>query len=287
MSKPTTIGTWLEWAKTHIAPDEAELIAVHNFAPDDADRSWLITHQDHPLPIDFDDPLNRANVMVEERAKGEPLAYLFGSQTFYGRDFSITRDTLIPRPESEAIIDLAKSLDLPAKPRILDVGTGCGCLAITLALEIPQSSVIGVDFSYDALFVAEHNNHWFESRVAFARSDLLSVVHPKEQGAFDLIVANLPYVNPLWDWLDLKALAHEPPLALYPERGSLENGLSAYQRLFAELMDYTQVAPVANLILEADPCQHEELIEFARTCNWEHHATNGYALAFKPVSSQA
>lgn len=284
MPEPTTVGTWLEWAKTKIDPTDAELIAAYNFAPDDADRSWLVTHQDQPLPIAFDDPFNPANTMVEEHSKGEPLAYLFGRQDFYGREFHLTPDVLIPRPESETIIDLAKTLDLPAAPHILDIGTGSGCLAVTLALEFPQATVIGVDTSLKALHIAEHNDHLYEGRVIFDHSDLFSNINPSEHGAFDLVVANLPYVNPDWDWLDHDALAHEPQIALYPEQGSLENGLSAYHRLFDELSSYTKTAPIANLILEADPCQHEELINLAESYGWQHHTTNGYALAFQPAT---
>lgn len=285
MPNPTTVGAWLKWAKTHIDPTDAELIAVYNFAPNpNADRSWLVTHQDYHLPIDFDDPYNPANAMVEERASGEPLAYLFGRQDFYGREFHVTPDVLIPRPESEAIIDLAKTLKLPATSHILDIGTGSGCLAITLALEFPQAAVLGVDTSFGALHIAEHNDRLYEGRVVFDHSDLLSDIDPHKHGAFDLVVANLPYVNPDWDWLDRKALAHEPNIALYPEQGSSENGLSAYHRLFDELAEYTKAAPIASLILEADPCQHEELINLAKSYHWQHLATNGYALAFQPIN---
>jgi len=283
MSKPINVGTWLEWAKTKIDPTDAELIAVRSFAPEDADRSWLVTHQDYPIPDDLEHHFVPANQMVEERAQGKPLAYLLNQQSFYGRDFYITDHVLIPRPESEAIIDLVKSLDLPAQPHIMDLGTGSGCLAITLALEIPRASVIGVDISRDALQTAEVNNSYLEGRVTLVSSDLLSNIHPEEHGTFDVVVANLPYVNPAWEWLDFKTLVYEPQLALYPERGTSENGLSAYHRLFDELSEYTKVAPVHNLILEADPCQHEELINLAKSYHWQHHATNGYALAFKPI----
>lgn len=284
MPNPINVGAWLGWAKTKINPTDAELIAVRSFAPEDADRSWLITHQDHPIPADLDHHFVPANQLVEERAQGKPLAYLLNQQEFYGRDFYITDHVLIPRPESEAIIDLVKTLDLPAQPHIIDLGTGSGCLAITLALELPRSSVIGVDISRDALQTAEVNNSYLEGRVTLLSSDLLSNIHPQEHGTFDVVVANLPYVNPAWEWLDFKTLVYEPQLALYPEGGTSENGLSAYHRLFDELSEYTKTAPVHNLILEADPCQHEELINLAESYRWKHHATNGYALAFQPTA---
>lgn len=284
MPKPTTVGTWLEWAKTKIDPADAELIAVRSFAPEDTDRSWLVTHQNYPLPDDLERHFVPANQMVEERAQGKPLAYLLNQRNFYGRDFYVTDHVLIPRPESEAIIDLVKTLDLPAQPHIIDLGTGSGCLAITLALEIPQATIVGTDISRDALQTAEVNNNYLEGRVTLVASDLLSNIHPEEHGAFDVIVGNLPYVNPAWEWLDFKTLVYEPQLALYPERGTSENGLSAYHRLFDELAEYTKTAPVHNLILEADPCQHEGLINLAKSRHWQHHATNGYALAFQPTN---
>lgn len=285
MPKTITIGNWLKWAKTKIDPLDAELIAASCFAPVDCDRSWLVTHEDRLAPIDLKNPsLDPSIVMVEERAKGEPLAYLLGNQNFYGRDFTITRDVLIPRAESEAIIDLAKTLKLPAKAHIADIGTGSGCLAITLALEFPEATVTGFDVSPYALHIAEMNGRLLESHATFAHSDLLSAVRPDKYGAFDLIVANLPYVNPCWEWLDLRTLIREPHNALFPEHDSADNGLSTYEHFLAELSDYTKVAPVANLILEADPCQHSELIDFAASYGWQHRVTNGYALAFQPIA---
>lgn len=284
MPNPATVGDWLAWAKTKLSSIDAERIAVHNFAPDGADRSWLITHQDDFVTTPS--TLARARQMVAERAEGVPLLYLLGSQEFYGRKFRITSDVLIPRPESEAIIDLAKTLDLPAEPHILDVGTGSGCLAITLASEFPGATVIGIDSSALALEIATSNNHLCQNRVNFLTSDLLSALSPEQHGTFDLVVANLPYVNPSWDWLDQKSLSYEPASALYPPQGSAENGLSAYHELLSQLAAYTKTAPVANLILEADPCQHTELITLAATYGFKHHLTNGYALAFRPSNSR-
>ncbi len=284
MPKPVTIGDWLKWAKSKIDPLDAELIATFCFAPEDRDRSWLVTHE-NLAPVDLSSPtLDPSITMVEERAKGEPLAYLLGSQNFYGRDFTVTRDVLIPRIESEAIIDLAKTLKLPAGAHIADIGTGSGCLAITLDLEFPETTVTGFDFSHRALSVAKTNSEALRSHATFAHSDLLSAVSPKKHGSFDLIVANLPYVNPDWDWLNHTSLSHEPSIALFPEQGNAENGLSAYHRLFVELSEYTKIAPVANLILEADPCQHDDLIDLAKSYGWQRHITNGYALAFQPIA---
>lgn len=286
MPNPTTIGTWLAWAKTQIAPIDAEIIATYNFAPEGADRSWLVAHSEEPLPTDFTNPFNLANDMVSERRKGVPIAYLIGRRQFYGRDFDLTRDVLIPRVESEAIIDLAKTLDLPRTPRILDVGTGSGCLAVTLALEFPQAEVFASDISPEALVIAKHNDFRHEGRVKFACNNLLSDFDPTEHGHLDLIVANLPYVNPDWDWLDKSALSFEPATALYPEQGNSENGLSAYHQLFDQLTDITNdlgTPPTDYLILEADPCQHDELIALATSYGWTHHATQGYALAFRPT----
>jgi release factor glutamine methyltransferase len=131
---------------------------------------------------------------LKRRQNHEPVAYILGSKEFYGREFVVTPDTLIPRPETEAIIDLVKELSLE-KLKILDVGTGSGCIAITLKLELPESDVMAVDISEKALVVAEKNADNLHANLEFKQSDLLKNVDEK----FDIIVANLPYVDKNWE----------------------------------------------------------------------------------------
>lgn len=147
--------------------------------------------------------------LAARRRAGEPLAYLLGTQEFYGRGFAVTRDVLIPRPETELLIDLALPLLRGARaPRVLDLGTGSGCIAVTLALEASAAEVTAVDASAAALAVARANADRLGARVAFVRSDWFDTV----TGSFDLIVSNPPYIaagDP-----HLGALRFEPTAAL-------------------------------------------------------------------------
>lgn len=198
-------------------------------------------------------------------------------QDFYGRDFLVTEDTLIPRPETEQLIDTVLSLAgkpylpgvrpskrvFPQNLTILDVGTGSGCIAITLALELPEAKVYASDISEKALKVAQKNAANLGAPIPFIISYLLEKVNINP----DVIVANLPYVDPEWDWLDKESLSKEPALALYAE----DHGLA----LIKELID---TAKSKYLILEADPCQHEAIIEYAKRRDYDLIDTRGYIL---------
>lgn len=276
MEKIGTVGEWLKWAKTVIPSLDAEVIAVRNFAAG-RDRSWLVTHQDKEILSFF---AEMAQEMVQKRAEGMPLAYVLGVKEFYGRNFKVTPDVLIPRPETEELIDLVKELDLPAQVRFLDVGTGSGCIAVTLALEFPQADVCACDLSTDALDVAERNDAMHEARIQIRKSDLLRDLMLGEDKQFDVIVANLPYVNPAWDWLDLESLEAEPTTALFALN---ENGLSIYHRLFDELAE--GLASTDYLVLEADPCQHKDLVKLAGSYGWRLEKSRGYGLVFVGAES--
>ena len=211
---------------------------------------------------------------------------------FYGRDFLVSPDVLTPRPETEQLIDLVLSLagkaylpgvrpperQLSRDFAVLDVGTGSGCIAATLSLELPGTKVIATDISEPALKIARENATRLEASVEFLRSDLFSDV-PDEvfQGPGDLIVvANLPYVDPDWDWLDKKALSSDPDLALYAEDG----GLALYRRFFAELVERIR-KKTTFVVVEADPCQHGKLLELAEASGFEHQKTAGFGLVFR------
>lgn len=194
----------------------------------------------------------------------EPKAYKDGAIDFYGRSFIVNPAVLIPRSETEAAIDLVLSLAgkeylpgvkvapsvLPKIPKILDVGTGSGCIAITLKLELENADVTAVDISSDALEIAKKNASVLGADVKFMRSDLLNDV----SGDFDVIVANLPYVDENWDWLDKEALEFEPELALYAGDGGLE--------IISKFLEQA-IGRTKYLILEADPCQHSAIISSA------------------------
>ncbi len=147
--------------------------------------------------------------LAERRAQGEPIAYLVGEREFYGRRFAVSPAVLIPRPETELLVQLAlHRLREQRVPRVLDLGTGSGCLAITLALECPQATVVAVDRSADALAVASANADRLGARVQFLASDWFEAI----DSTFDVVVANPPYVAT--NDAHLSALRHEPQSAL-------------------------------------------------------------------------
>ena len=141
---------------------------------------------------------------------------------------------------------------LPEDLTILDVGTGSGCIAVTLKLELPEARVVASDVSEEALKVARENANKLGAEVEFSKSDLMDGVDVCP----DLVVANLPYVDENWDWIDKEALAKEPSLALYAEDG----GLALIYKLINQIAD----KGIKHLILEADPCQHERIQEYAK-----------------------
>lgn len=271
------IGTWLKWAKTQIDALDAELIALRVFAPKQSDRSWLVAHSD---VIQERPRCLYANNLVRRRMRGVPLAYILEEKEFYGRKFWVRPGVLIPRPETEAIIDTVKSLGLPDQPHFLEIGTGSGCIAVTLALEFPQSYVLATDISIKALETAERNDIRHEGRIDLVQANLLQDLDIEPREHFDVVIANLPYVNKEWNWVDEKNLSYEPANAIYA-RGS--NGLSMYRRFFKELYHQRNEENiwVDYVVVEADPCQQQELVKIAEKAGYFHLQTNGYALLFE------
>lgn len=272
------IEKWLKLAKQKISALDAELIALVGLAeilPAGVDRSYIFAHQDTEISQKHQDMLDE---MLARRVRGEPLAYILGFREFYGRNFVVNKAVLIPRPETESLVELAKGLDLPYRPRFVEVGTGSGCIAITLALEFPQAEVLAIDAYVKALDVAAENNLRLEGRVHLVQSNLLRDLSlPEDVREFDVLVANLPYVDPNWDWLDADGLAFEPKTALFAAK---EHGLSFYKRLLRELRN-GHVLNVRYLIFEADPCQHEELVEFVGKKGYDLARIDGYGLLFE------
>jgi release factor glutamine methyltransferase len=157
----------------------------------------------------------RFTELLNRRLTGEPVAYLLGEKEFYGRPFWVDGRVLIPRPETEHVAAAALELPLPPTPRILDIGTGSGCLAVTLALELPQARVVAADISPGAVAVARRNarRHRVDGRVAFAAADLDQGI---DLGRFDLVVSNPPYVDEAVEpWLSTEVRDFEPHVALF------------------------------------------------------------------------
>jgi release factor glutamine methyltransferase len=147
--------------------------------------------------------------LLRKRAEHFPLAYIEGTQDFYGRPFAVNQSVLIPRPETEEIIRAVLSLQLPKNPRIIDLGSGSGCIAATLAIEIPDANVVSLEISAAALPTLRKN---IPSSVFVVRGDSFTL--PFQNGKFDIVVSNPPYIESS-TWMELPAETRwEPSMAL-------------------------------------------------------------------------
>lgn len=192
------------------------------------DRTFLITHAEDELD---DVSVRRFQDSVERRAAGEPLQYITGVQDFFGREFRVTPDVLIPRPETELLVEAALELAGPAQ-FICDVGTGSGCIAISLLCEIAEARVVAIDKSPAAIEVAKWNaeNLSVSDRAVFVISDCFEALDPGRY-RFDLVVSNPPYVSEaMIGGLQREVRDHEPLIALSPGG----DGLSVIRRLLQE-----------------------------------------------------
>jgi release factor glutamine methyltransferase len=185
--------------------------------------------------------------MIAQRRGNVPIQHMRGSQEFFGRDFLVTPDVLIPRPETEHIIEELLRLypDRTTALHIADVGTGSGILAITLALEYPQSDVVALDISEEALAIARLNaaRLGVAGRIRIERSDLFEAIAEGTQ--FDIIVSNPPYIpNREASELHPQVRNHEPHLALFGG----EDGLDIMRRLIPQAMQHLK--PGGLLLME-------------------------------------
>jgi release factor glutamine methyltransferase len=208
------------------APGEAEILVS---AVTGIPRNRLFLSMDE----DVGDAARRLLPRIARRAAGEPLQYVLGAWDFFGREFLLSRDTLIPRPETEGLASLAVAAlrrSPAARPLALDVGTGSGAVAVTLAAEVPVARVVATDISRGALRMARENGerHGVASRVFPVCCDMLSAL--KCGGRFVVVVSNPPYVaEGEWPLLPPAVRDHEPPGALLAGR----DGLSALRPLVA------------------------------------------------------
>ena len=204
--------------------EELLLFALQPDAPE-ANRAWLITHGSDVVSTDIEAAMRS---LVERRLAGEPVQYIAREAEFYGLRFGVNRDVLIPRPETELVVEkaleLAKNL---LRPRVVDVGTGSGAIALTLKHERPDSVVTATEISKTALRVARGNAERLGvlGSVRFLQGDLLAPVGDEQ---FDIVVSNLPYVGERdRDSLAVEVREFEPAQALFAGA----DGLDAYRRL--------------------------------------------------------
>lgn len=235
------------------------------------DKAWLLAHSDQNVPSYIQ---TRLQPKVAARAKRKPMAYVRGKQEFYGRDFVVNRHVLIPRPDSEALIDLLKPLVGTKPGHLIDVGTGSGALGITAALECPSLKVWLTDIDQDALAIANHNARRFKLRLQFWPGNLLeNHISQPDYPYIDYILANLPYVDSKWS-RNLET-NFEPKLALFADDEGLD--------LIKKLITQTPLAlkPGGYLLLEADPRQHNRIIDFAKTNGLVFVDQKDFAIVFK------
>jgi len=237
----TTIGTLL--AASGLPPIEAQALAAHALG---LSRATLLAEPERVL---VREDARRAERLFLRRRTGEPVAYLTGEREFYGLPFKITPDVLIPRPETELLVDLALEL-APEGARVLDLGTGCGAIAVAIAHEMPGSEVWATDASPGALAVARENARRHGAHVQFVASDWLATLGGER---FDVIVSNPPYVAEGDAHLERGDLRYEPRAALV---GGTD-GLDCIRRIVADAQSH--LVPSGWLLLEHGYDQAERL----------------------------
>lgn len=271
-----TIASWLKQATDELADAfmsspslDAEIILAHTLS---RPRTWLHAHVNDPL-----DPRDEeiANARIDLRLDHVPVAYIIGHKEFYGRKFEVTTRTLIPRPESEQVVELLleavsphSALSSAGTIRLVDIGTGSGCLGITAKLERPHLDVTLCDISKPALDIAEKNAQRLGAEVRTMTSNLLAD-YPFDP---DIILANMPYVDVNWE--RSADTAHEPAEALFAK----DDGLMLIKKCFDELELRTAFGAIA--IFEADPRQWDAIVMYAKSKGFAVTARRDFAVAF-------
>lgn len=231
------------------------------------ERTHLLTRSNESI--------NEANFelflrLVDRRAAGEPLQYITGHQEFYGLDFNVTPDVLIPRPETEFLVGSVLKLigeSKEASPLIVDIGTGSGCIAVSVAVNAPHVCVTATDASQAALDIATKNaeTHSVRDRIEFLAGDLLAPLAGRDlEGTIDILASNPPYVNASdVDQLQTEVRDWEPYAALF---GGPE-GLDFYRRLFEDADRYLK--PDGFMVIEIGYDQFDAIEELSAAHSWE------------------
>ncbi|MEZ6049328.1 MAG: peptide chain release factor N(5)-glutamine methyltransferase [Planctomycetaceae bacterium] len=256
-----TVKRILEWTTTHLQKHgsesprlEAEILLAHARR---CERIQLYTRYDDPL-TDNERAIMRD--LVSRRAKKEPVAYLVGFREFYSLKFKVSHDVLIPRPDTETLV--MEGLDLSRKflkPRVLELCTGSGCVAVAFAANHLNARVVATDISPAALSIAAENanQHKVSDRIEFKEGDLFQAVQGM-QGKFDLIMSNPPYVTTgELNELEADVVKYEPHLAL--DGGA--DGLDLVRKIIRQAVEYLN--PEGHLLIEMDPAQVEATLKFA------------------------
>jgi release factor glutamine methyltransferase len=228
---------------------DAELLLLHIIK---RDRAFLLTHPDTEITAEQQ---TQYNEWLRRRAAHEPIQYILGEHEFFGLTFAVTPDVLIPRPETEHLVEaLLERVPHDRLLRIADIGTGSGAIAVALAHALPQAKVTAVDISDAALAVARRNadTHRVVDRICFLKSDLLSAVAGE---LFDAIVSNPPYVAEVdWGSLEPQVIDYEPASALFAG----PSGLDVYERLIPQARE--ALKPGGWLLMEIGQGQRDALV---------------------------
>lgn len=218
------------------------------------DRLHLFLELDRPVDSG---EIERARDLLVRRGKGEPTAYLTGAREFYGRPFRVGPGVLVPRAETELLVDLAReALQGHTGARVAELGTGSGCIAVTLALELTEAFVVASDVSSEALGFARENAAKLGAEVTLLEADGLEAF--RSHAPFDLFVSNPPYVDPSDPELAAEVRAHEPAVALFAPQGDPDHWV---RRLIAEAVPL--LAPGGTLCVELG---HDQGTRAARLC---------------------
>lgn len=257
-----TVKRVLDWTLSHLKQHgsdtprlDAEVLLAHARG---CKRVQLYTQYDFEMT-----PAHRAVMrdLVKRRANHEPVAYLVGYREFFSLKFHVTPDVLIPRPETESlVVELIEAAREMPEVRILDIGTGSGCIAVAAAVNLPNASLTAVDLSEPALAVALENatSHNVADRITLLHGDLFSPVDVESR--FDFIISNPPYVTESeYDTLAPDIREHEPRTALV----SGADGLDTIRRIVVEAPDH--LLPGGRLLIELDPQQAETVCGLTRS----------------------
>lgn len=233
---------------------EAEVLAAHVLG---VERVWLIAHPDAEFPDLAGEGL------LQRREAREPLAYIVGWREFYGRRFQVRPGVLIPRQDTEILVETA--LRLAVNGPVLDIGTGSGCIAITLKLEKPALEVVALDLSERALEVARSNAEALQADVQFVQSDLFDLYDLSDK-RFELIATNPPYIAET-ETLAPEVKDHEPKEALF----SGPTGLEFYERLAIEAPNHLKAG--GALAMEVGYTQAAAVQKIFEDRGWRHEET--------------
>ncbi len=262
--KPTSAGEALTLGTQRLASlptarRDAELLLLHTLH---RDRAWLLTQPEAEITPE---QLTQYENLIARRARHEPIQYITGRQDFFGLTLRVTPDVLIPRPETEHLVEAALARIPPSQitcqpTRILDVGTGSGAIAIAIAAHRPQAAVTAADISPAALAIAHENAAKHHAAIRFVESDLLAAL-PNEN--FHIILSNPPYV-PASDQLEPQVRDFEPHCALFAG----PSGLELYHRLIPQARQ--ALVPGGWLLMELGHGQQPSLTQLL--AGWQNLA---------------